>query len=213
MGQLNEYLPGILLLYAVFGLGLVTPGPNILAVIGTSMSVNRRSGIALATGVASGTFLWATLAVLGMVAFFATISSAMFILKVFGGVYLLWLSYRVFRAAASSDEIAIQLPGLRGRTVRGYVAQGVLIQMSNPKAALAWLAILPLCIDADAPAWVWVTVVLGTTTMSMIGHLSYAILFSMDPVITAFQRSRRVVQTLLGSVFCFGGLKLLLSGD
>jgi len=211
MSQLYEYLPGILLVYTAFGLGLLTPGPNILAVIGTSMAVSRRSGVALAAGVASGTFLWAMLTVLGLAALFATISSAMFFLKLFGGVYLLWLAYRGFRAAASSNEIAIPPPSIVGQSTRAFILQGVLIQMSNPKAALAWLAVLPLCIDADAPMWVWAVVVLGTTTMSTLGHLAYAIVFSTGPAVAAFQRRRRIVQTFLGAFFGVAGFKLLLS--
>ncbi len=212
MVQFNEYMPGILLLYAAFGLGLVTPGPNILAVIGTSMSVNRKSGVALAAGVAGGTFLWATLAVMGVAALFATFASALFVLKIVGGLYLLWLAYKIFRSAASTDALEITSLQIANRGPLGYVARGVIIQMSNPKAALAWLAILPLCIDNGAPPWVWMAVVIGTTTMSVLGHLAYAIAFSTRPAIDAFHRGRRVMQTLLGCFFGFVGIKLLVSG-
>src|SRR5260370_42702952 len=54
MDQISIYLPGILLAYATFFLAIASPGPNVLAIIGTSMSVGRRSGIALALGVAVG---------------------------------------------------------------------------------------------------------------------------------------------------------------
>ena len=58
MDPLSAYVPGILLAYTAVMLALMSPGPNILAVIGTSMGVGRRQGIALALGVACGTFLW-----------------------------------------------------------------------------------------------------------------------------------------------------------
>ena len=47
----ETYLTGILLAYGAFGLGILSPGPNILAVIGTSMSTDRKSGMALAFGI------------------------------------------------------------------------------------------------------------------------------------------------------------------
>src|ERR1700722_11956374 len=37
MVHVSPYLPGILLVYAACFLGLMSPGPNILSVIGTSM--------------------------------------------------------------------------------------------------------------------------------------------------------------------------------
>ena len=50
MDQLDLYLTGILLAYAAFFLGLMSPGPNVLSVIGTSMRTGRRAVIALALG-------------------------------------------------------------------------------------------------------------------------------------------------------------------
>ena len=41
MQDITIYLPGILLAYSAFLLAIASPGPNVLAVIGTSMSVGR----------------------------------------------------------------------------------------------------------------------------------------------------------------------------
>ena len=68
MDSISAYLPGILLAYSAVMLALMSPGPNILAVIGTSMGVGHRQGIALALGVACGTFLWVSLTVIGFTA-------------------------------------------------------------------------------------------------------------------------------------------------
>lgn len=45
MENISPYLPGILLAYGVTLVGLSSPGPNILAVMGTSMGEGRRSGL------------------------------------------------------------------------------------------------------------------------------------------------------------------------
>ena len=42
MEQFFGYLPGILLAYTAVLLALMSPGPNVMAVIGTSMSIGRR---------------------------------------------------------------------------------------------------------------------------------------------------------------------------
>ena len=127
MQDLTLYLPGILLAYTSFLLAIASPGPNILAVIGTLMSIGRSSGIALAMGVAGGSFTWAVLTVFGLSAVLATYASALFLIKIFAGIYLLWFAYRSFKSAASSHDIeAKELAGGR-RTPFGYLQRGYLI--------------------------------------------------------------------------------------
>jgi hypothetical protein len=107
MDQVSIYLPGIILAYSVFLLAIMSPGPNVLAVIGTSMSVGRNAGIALALGVAAGSFGWAFLAAVGLSALLASYAHALTAIKIAGGVYLLWLAYKAFRSAASAHDIEV----------------------------------------------------------------------------------------------------------
>ncbi len=211
MADLTLYLAGILLAYSAFLLAIASPGPNILAVIGTSMGVDRRSGVALALGVASGSFTWALLTVFGLSAILATYASALFLIKIFGGAYLLWLAYKSFRSAASTHDIkAAELAGGR-RTPFGYFKRGYLIQMTNPKAALAWIAIISLGLSDGAPLWVGAVIVLGTFALSITIHMLYALAFSTPAMVRIYGKSRRAIQGVLGAFFAFAGLKLLMS--
>ncbi len=211
MQDISLYLPGILLAYSAFLLAIASPGPNILAVIGTSMSVNRASGMSLAMGVATGSFTWALLTVFGLSAVLATYASALLFIKIFGGLYLLWLAYKSFKSAASSHDIeAKELAGGR-RTPFGYFQRGYIIQMTNPKAALAWIAIISLGLKEGAPLWVGAVIVLGTFALSIIIHLLYAVAFSTPLMVRVYGKARRVIQGVLGTFFALAGLRLLTS--
>ena len=211
MQDLSLYLPGILLAYSAFLLAIASPGPNILAVIGTSMSVNRGSGMALAMGVATGSFTWALLTVFGLSAILATYASALLVIKLFGGLYLLWLAYKSFKSALARHDIeAKELAGGR-RTPMGYFQRGYIIQMTNPKAALAWIAIISLGLQEGAPLWVGAVIVLGTFALSVIIHLFYAVAFSTPVMVRLYGKARRVIQGVLGTFFAFAGLRLLTS--
>lgn len=211
MQDLSVFLPGILLAYSAFLLAIASPGPNILAVIGTSMSVNRRSGMALAMGVATGSFTWALLTVFGLSAILATYASALLLIKIFGGLYLLWLAYKSFKSAASKHDIeAKELAGGR-RTPLGYFQRGYIIQMTNPKAALAWIAIISLGLQEGAPLWVGAVIVLGTFALSIIIHLFYAVAFSTPVMVRIYGKARRGIQAVLGTFFALAGLRLLTS--
>lgn len=87
MQDFSIYLPGIIMAYTAFLLAIASPGPNILAVIGTSMSVGRGSGIALALGVAFGSFTWGVLTIVGLSALLSTYANALLTIKIFGGLY------------------------------------------------------------------------------------------------------------------------------
>lgn len=89
MDPVSLYLPGILLAYTAFLLSIMSPGPNVLAVMGTSMSQGRASGIALALGVAGGSFCWAVLTATGLSALLASYAIALTVIKIAGGLYLL----------------------------------------------------------------------------------------------------------------------------
>ena len=138
MDEVSTYLPGIILAYSVFLVGMASPGPNILAVIGTAMSIGRRSGIALALGVGAGSFCWALLTAFGRSAVLAYYATALMAIKITGGVYLLWLAYTSFRSAAFAHDIEARALAGSVRTRLGYTVRGFTIQMPNPQAALAW---------------------------------------------------------------------------
>jgi amino acid exporter len=211
MDQIQTYLPGILLAYSAFLLAIASPGPNVLAVIGTSMSVGRKSGVALGLGVAAGSFCWAMLTACGLSALLASYASALIAIKVGGGFYLLWLAYKSFRSAASARDIAtITLAGSPRRPF-GYFSRGFTIQMSNPKAALAWIAIISLGLHDNAPLWVGFSIVAGTSILSLIIHWLYAVAFSTPIMVQFYSKARRWIQATLGAFFAFAGLRLLLS--
>ncbi|MCP4319846.1 MAG: LysE family transporter [Hyphomicrobiales bacterium] len=211
MDQIYLYLLGILLAYLAFFLGIVSPGPNILAIIGTSMSVGRQSGISLAMGVALGSLCWALLTAFGLSAILATYTSAMLGIKIAGGLFLLWLAFKSFRAAASHQDMTVRALSGGKRTPMGYFTRGYIIQMTNPKAVLAWIAIMSLGLGPQSPVWVAFVIVAGTALMSVIFHYLFAVAFSTPLLVSAYARARRWIQGFLGAFFTFAGIKLLLS--
>jgi threonine/homoserine/homoserine lactone efflux protein len=211
MDEILHYLPGILLAHTAFLIAIMSPGPNVLAVIGTSMALGRPSGIALANGVALGSFFWAVMTAVGLSALLNAYASALIAIKIAGGLYLLWLSYKAFRAAASAHDLQAQKLAGATRSLVGYFLRGLTIQMTNPKAALAWIAIMSLGLQDNAPVWVVLTIVIGTAISSFILHYLYAVAFSTPPMLRLYSKARRWIQAALGAFFAFAGIRLLTS--
>lgn len=211
LNEIAAYLPGILIAYSIFLLGMASPGPNILSIIGTSMHDGRRPGIGLAAGVAVGSLCWALLTVSGLSALLATYAWTLVAIKTVGGVYLLWLAFKAFRSAAAKHElhphaVTIETPG-----ALNYFLRGLTIQMTNPKAALSWIAIVSLGLQPNAPLWVAAAIILGTFVISSTLHVLYALAFSTRTMVRLYGKARRTIQATLGVFFTYAGLKLITS--
>ena len=211
MNELAQYLPGILLSYAAFVLAVSSPGPNVLAVMSVSMNAGRRAGVWAGLGIAMGSLSWALLSVLGISAMVAAYAPLLFTIKILGGIYLLFLAWKAFRAAGVNDDIEIKETTESGRSNLNYAGSGYLIMMTNPKAILAWVAIVSLGIQDGSPWWVGVMLISGTFVISIIAHVSYAILFSTPIMVAAYRKCKRYIQVVFGTFFTIAGLRLLTS--
>ena len=208
---LPAYLPGIGLSYAAFLIAIASPGPNVLALISTSMSVGRKAGMALALGISFGSLTWALLTAFGLSALLMNYAHALTTIKIIGGIYLFWLAYNAFKSAAPRSDLTLKaLVGGR-RTPLGYAVRGYTVHMTNPKAVLAWVAIIALGLPPEAPLWVGLAIVFGCFGLSIAVHLTYALVFSTPIMSSLYLRARRGIQATLGIFFTFSRLKLLLS--
>jgi len=210
MDQLSPYLPGVLLAYATFFVGLASPGPNILAVLGTSMSVGRRSGLALALGVAAGSFCWAMLSVVGLSALIASYAAALRVIKVAGGLYLLWLAYKTFRSALSTQD-------LEARTLAGSARAP---QLYSPRTdhsddeseGRAHMDCDHVIRPSGRRPPVGARVTRCWDIRAVRGHpCLYAMAFSTPLMVRFYAKARRSIQATLGALFAVAGLKLLAS--
>jgi len=81
--------------------------------------------------------------------------------------------------------------------------------MTNPKAILAWVAIVAIGIQEGSPWWVGALLICGTFTIAIITYMSYAIFFSTPAMVSVYIKFKRYIQAVFGAFFAIAGLKLL----
>ena len=205
---MSEHLPFLLTFYLAFCAGVLSPGPNILSIVGASMGTSRRAGVLMACGVSTGTIVWSSLAVTGVTALMATYVPVAIGLRIAGGAYLLWLALGFARKAAAADDLPVAGSRTEGSAL-GWYARGLAIQLTNPKAILSWIALVAIVADPRAPLWVSAAMVAGCTIISFTAHTSWALLFSTGRVVAAYARAARAVNAALAGMFgAIGGLLL-----
>lgn len=118
----------------------IAPGPDVMYVLSQSISKGRNYGIAAALGLSSGLLFHTTLLAFGISTMITAIPWLFQAIKIFGALYLLWIAYNVFKAPASFHlkETTSQVD----KPIKN-VTQGLIMNISNPKVMLFFLALFP----------------------------------------------------------------------
>lgn len=214
LSEIGQYLPGILLSYAALLVGLISPGPALLGLMGVSLDRGRHAGQRFALGIGTGSFSIGLLTLTGLSAVLATYADAMTAIRIFGGLYLLWMSYRAFRTAFRKAPVAngkAVSEATKQITGRGYYLRGLALHLTNPKAILTWIAIISIGFSEGAPLWVGAAIVIGCGLLSTGIHLLYATAFSTAPAISIYRRAANWINGVLGVFFAVVGLRLLVN--
>lgn len=132
--------PSTLVTYIVVVLGLfLIPGPAVLLTVARAASAGPRIGIATGLGIASGDFVHAVMATIGLSAILMTSATAFSIVKYGGVAYLLYLGIKAISEKTGSSGLPEAQPITAARAYR----EALLAETLNPKTALFFLAFLP----------------------------------------------------------------------
>jgi threonine/homoserine/homoserine lactone efflux protein len=139
--------PDRLALFAVAALALLlVPGPAVLYVVARSIHHGRRAGLASVLGIHVGTLVHIAAATVGLSALIVSSAVAFTAVKIAGAVYLVGLGLWTLLARGAESEVALG----GERNLRRAFAQGIVVNVLNPKTALFFLAFLPQFVDPDA---------------------------------------------------------------
>ena len=149
---------------------LVIPGPAVLYIVTRSVDQGRSAGLASVCGVHVGTLVHVAAAALGLSALLVSSATAYDTVRWLGAAYLVWLGIR--RLLAREEDLpAAAGPYTRRLGLRRIFAQGVVVNVLNPKTALFFLAFLPQFVDTSRGSVPLQVVVLGVAFM-LLGLLS-----------------------------------------
>ena len=167
-----------LALFAVAAITLlVIPGPAVVYIVARSVDQGRVAGLASVGGVHVGTLLHVAAAALGLSALLVSSAVAYDTVRWLGAAYLVWLGLR--RLLARDEQAGPDRP----RPERGLgrvFAQGVVVNLLNPKTTLFFFAFLPQFVDLSKGSVPLQVVVLGVAfvLLGLVSDGAYALLAS-----------------------------------
>lgn len=187
----------------------VSPGPDNLMVLGVGIARGRAPGVAFGLGCGFGCLSHTVLATLGVSALIAASPLAFTLLKMGGGVYLVWLGVQALR---SRGGVTMACAQGAGESLRRLFAKGLLANAINPKVVLFFLSFLPQFVIAERGQVGWQTLQLG-----LVFTLQAALLFGLlgyfsGAVGNWLQRHGRAglwLDRLAGTIFVGLGVRLI----
>ena len=203
--------PAALVVFVFAALALlIVPGPAVLYVVARSIRQGRGAGLASVLGIHVGTLVHIAAATAGLSALIVSSAVAFTAVKIAGAVYLLGLGLWTLFSRRAKAEIA---PG--ARSLRGVFAQGIVVNVLNPKTALFFLAFLPQFVDPDASHPAVQIAVLGAlfVLLGLVTDSLWAL--AAGTAGGLLRRSRRFVRTqryVTGTVYVALGVATAFAG-
>ncbi|WP_395025575.1 LysE family translocator [Comamonas odontotermitis] len=150
-------MPTLQSLVAFFGVAVLlalSPGPDNLFVLMQSVQRGWRVGIAVVVGLCLGVVVHTTAVALGLAAVFAASSIAFTVLKWCGAAYLAYLAWGAWRAPVSAEKsgngtskASASSYEISSKELLAMVRRGVVMNLTNPKVLIFFLAFLPQFAD------------------------------------------------------------------
>jgi homoserine/homoserine lactone efflux protein len=184
---------------------VVIPGPTVTLIIANSMKYGTRAGLLNIVGTQLGVAVCIAVVLVGLTSLIEAMGVLFDVVRLAGAAYLVWLGWKLLRSSSVFETAeANSLP--RG----GFVWQGFLVLMSNPKTLVLFGALFPQFIDPQGD-YVSQVLLLGGTAMAtaLLFDSVYAVLSGRAASLLSRHRVRLVSQAS-GICLIGGGVWLAL---
>jgi threonine/homoserine/homoserine lactone efflux protein len=181
---------------------MVTPGPDMLFILGCGMRGGPKAGLLATAGVATSEAIHVAVAAAGLAALFAAVPVAFTVVKIAGAAYLIHLGIQAIRN---------RKPLIERTGDRAYLS-GLLTNLLNPKMVTFTIAFLPQFIDPGR-GHVWLQ-------FAVLGAIMIVFEFLVDGAVGVLagriggwvrrKKNQRRIEVATGGIFIGLGVRLAL---
>ncbi|MEU4834036.1 LysE family translocator [Streptosporangium sp. NPDC023615] len=200
----------LLMLFTVTTIiAMITPGPDMVFVLGCGIRGGPRAGLLATAGVATSEAVHIAVAAAGLAALFEAVPIAFTVVRILGAAYLIYLGVQMIR---NREEGQLDMTGAGGGMSgrRAYLS-GLMTNLLNPKMVTFTIAFLPQFVN-PALGQVWVQ-------FAILGTILIVLEFIVDGTVGVLagriggwlrrrQAVRRRIDVATGGIFVGLGVKL-----
>jgi threonine/homoserine/homoserine lactone efflux protein len=186
------------------------PGPDNIFVLTQSIVSGKSAGIKITLGLCTGLIVHTSIVTFGVAAIFQTSLIAFNILKYIGAVYLLYLSWKAFKASSSDITINKNNKLSSWRLYR----RGIIMNVTNPKVSIFFMAFLPQFANPLRGSITIQLLLLGfmfiIVTFVVFGLISLLAGF-IGQWLMKTKKAERILNIMAGSIFAGLAIKLAIT--
>lgn len=188
---------------------VMSPGPGVILTLTNSIRFGLADAVGGILGIAFGTFIVAAISATSLGILLATSSVAFTIMKFIGAGYLIYLGIKLWRSPAVkiNTEEAIR------KSRKHQFLEGLLLQLTNPKAVFFFMSIFPQFVDYATDYTMQFSILVVTySVLVVVIHLLYAHMARCARGWLTSERGGSIVNRLGGGTFVFFGVGLASAG-
>lgn len=176
--------------------GVMSPGPNFVAVTHRAISSSRMEAVAMVLGIAMVNTLWATMALFGLSLLIATAPCLFWSIKIMGAAYLVWFGIQLLRR--SDSPIPSGQAKASGTTFRLALRDGIVTNLANPKSMAFYASVFSGAVPTDASAETLLAMVVMVGAIAVLWYGSVALTLSAERMADLYRKGKLIIERSCG---------------
>lgn len=185
--------------------GVMSPGPNFVAVSHRAVSSSRFEAMAMVLGIALVNMLWATAAVFGVGLLITSFPWMFWAIKLMGAGYLVWFGFQLLKQSAKPLRTAES--SKTGATFSTALRDGITTNLVNPKSMAFYASIFSGTVPAQASTQMLVMLVVMVGVIAVIWYGSVALVLSVSRVANLYRRGKAAIERSCGLILILLGCR------
>lgn len=185
-------------------LAVVSPGPSFLITARMAVARSRLDGMRVALGLAAGTVVWSSAAVLGLHVIFTQVPWLYTLMKIAGALFLIYIAVQTIRHAREP----LRFSETGDLSDRPFLT-GFLTQITNPKVVVFFGSIFISLLPSEVPLWLSLSLIALVSFNELWWYSAVSLFFSLPPVRRSYLAAKTWIDAVVGLFLAGLGLKLI----
>lgn len=196
-------------------LALLSPGPDFVLVVKSALRNEGKNAVGIALGIASANALYIGICLIGVGSILAASVSVMIVLKIIGGLFLIYLAVQALRASKSSySDLSVaehtHPTSIKTTFIKEFIV-GFMSGILNPKNLLFYLSLFTVVLTSEVSIAFKLGLGIWMTAVVFLWDLLIIFLFSTSRVRRKFTRLAYYMDKVTGAILGVIGFSIVKS--
>ncbi|NLJ13558.1 LysE family translocator [Denitrificimonas caeni] len=203
-----DLLQGLIVITSIHLLAAASPGPDFVLVSQQTLSNGKKAGLMCSIGIALGLAIHIVYSSLGLATVIANSANALWVIKILGGGYLLYLGVQGLRSRPTSGQELVAQTAVKYSARKG-IGVGFLCNALNPKAPIYFVSLFTVVLSPDMPLY-QLAIYGGWMMLIQLAWFSTVVMLLSRPAVNAqFKKCGHWLERILGGAMIALGLKVI----